>query len=333
MASFKYTTGAYLQCVTLDSAYTAGSGSMVLTSGHGGRLPASGDFWVATPRTALTDAAHIWKVTARSTDTLTVTCETDYSADTNLDAGTTLGAIFDSKALDQLRQDICQTGTDATKSGEKAGQLHLPSDAIYESRYNGSAWERWGPTWKCTEPDLDDFEWVNQGSATADTSHGGIIIYAPPNNGDSLKCLVQAAPATPYVVEAMAFVTCWPGNYVSAGLMFRHSSSGYIHSYGPSFNNAIQVRSIVWSSPTSYAAEYAGAMNVYSGLTLFHLRIADDGTNRICSYSANGYSFIPQSTETRTSYMSGGPDQIGFFADTNNATYPCYIHLIHWKVS
>lgn len=330
MSSLKYIADNDLMTVTLASTYTASSGTMSLTTNHGTRLPSSGDFWLRPT----TGTYQCIKVTTRTGDVLTVVGGQDSTTDADIAAGVSLKWVLGSSALDQFRQDLCQTGTDTGKTGEKTGQLHFPSDAIYESRYNGSAWERWGPIWKCTEPALADFAWVNQGtSATADTSHGGIIIYAPANNGDSLRCLVQAAPSPPYVIDATLLITYYPANYFSAGLLFRHSSSGYIHSYGLGYNSAVQLRNVLWSSPTAYSSEYSGALNVYNGLALLHLRIADDNTNRISSYSANGYNYMPQSTVARTHSMAGGPDQVGFFAESNNATYPCYTHLIHWKVS
>lgn len=330
MASYKEISDPHLGYVTLDSAYTAGSGSMTLTAGHGARLPASGDFWLTKVRSTINDTVYIYKVTARSTDTLTVAWVSAYGTDANHDAGATFVATRTVEAFDQLRQDICQTGTDATKSGEKAGQLHLPNDAIYESRYNGSAWDRWGPVWKCTEPALGDFSWVNQGSATADTSHGGIIICAPAHSGDDLKILEQSAPSTPYTIDAKFFVSGCLANYFNAGLVFRQSSDGKLATFGVGFSTNLRMCSVKWSNATTWTADYA-AYTIYNPFTLFHFTLADNGTNRICSMSGNGYSPVTYHSVSRTDYLTA--DQVGFFADSANAAYPCYIHLIHWKVS
>lgn len=105
MASLKYSANSSLQTVTLGSAYTSGSGSMSLTAGHGARLPASGDFWLAYDDGAGT--VRLFKVTARSTDTLTVTADaTEGSGDGNISSGETLRWALTAAALDQLKSDI-----------------------------------------------------------------------------------------------------------------------------------------------------------------------------------------------------------------------------------
>lgn len=104
MASLKYGKTASLQTVTLGSSYTSGSGSMSLTSGHGARLPSSGDFWLTYDDGAGT--VRVFKVTARSTDTLTVTAESsEGSGDGNISSGSTLRWALTCGALDQLKRD------------------------------------------------------------------------------------------------------------------------------------------------------------------------------------------------------------------------------------
>lgn len=104
MASLKYGKTASLQTVTLGSSYTSGSGTMSLTSGHGARLPSAGDFWLTYDDGAGT--VRIFKVTARSTDTLTVTAESsEGSGDGNISSGATLRWSLTCGALDQLKLD------------------------------------------------------------------------------------------------------------------------------------------------------------------------------------------------------------------------------------
>jgi hypothetical protein len=105
MASLKYVANSSLQTVTLGSGYTSGSGTMTLTSGHGARLPTGGDFWLAYNDGAGT--VRLFKVTARSTDTLTVVADaTEGSGDGNITSGETLRWALTVAALTQLRSDI-----------------------------------------------------------------------------------------------------------------------------------------------------------------------------------------------------------------------------------
>lgn len=105
MASLKYIQSSTLQSVTLGANYTAGDGSMTLTAGNGAYLPSSGDFWLSYNNGAGT--VRLFKVTARSTDTLTVTAVSgEGSGDGNISSGETLRWALTVDALDQLKADI-----------------------------------------------------------------------------------------------------------------------------------------------------------------------------------------------------------------------------------
>lgn len=105
MASLQYIQSSTLQSVTLGSNYTAGDGSMTLTAGNGAYLPSSGDFWLSYNNGAGT--IRLFKVTARSTDTLTVTAVSgEGSGDGNISSGETLRWALTVDALDQLKADI-----------------------------------------------------------------------------------------------------------------------------------------------------------------------------------------------------------------------------------
>jgi hypothetical protein len=44
------------------------------------------------------------------------------------------------------------------------------------------------------------------------------------------------------------------------------------------------------------------------------LRIVDDNTNLVYSYSIDGVNYRQLTSHSRTSFMAGGPDQVGVFA-------------------
>lgn len=109
MASYKFTPVANLGTVTLGgSGYTAASGTMVLASGQGANLPTAGDFWLEYDTGS---GIRIFKVTARSTDTLTVTPDaTEGIGDGSIAAAATLKAVTTCAALTQLKSDIVALG-------------------------------------------------------------------------------------------------------------------------------------------------------------------------------------------------------------------------------
>jgi hypothetical protein len=103
MASWKYADDSNLGEVTLGSAYTAADGTMSLTAGHGARLPSEGDFWLGYDTGA---GMRIFKVTARSTDTLTITPDaTEGLGDGSIASGQTLRPVVSNAAIDQLKYD------------------------------------------------------------------------------------------------------------------------------------------------------------------------------------------------------------------------------------
>ncbi len=330
MSTLKYlaTLGTGFQRSTISNGgagYSTGATSIVVADGT--VFPAAGDFWVGVGESS--GLPHfIKRATARTGNTITVDAAVIAGTDQNEADGVVVQWTLPPEALDQLRQDQCQTGADASKSPEKAGNLYLPNNGVYIRRDTGSGWGNWGPVFPCTEPILGDFSWVNQGSATADTSKGGIIMYAPTNSGDSLRMLVKSAPATPYTITSRVLITAYPQNYFNIGLVFRQSSDGKLQSFGVGYNAGVIVVSNTWNSPTSYTGTY-GNFSLYNVFTNLWLRIADDGVNRICSISGDQNSFIPIFSVSRTAFITA--DQVGIFVDCNNTTYPCYGHFVHYK--
>ncbi|MEN6532165.1 MAG: hypothetical protein ABFD89_00785 [Bryobacteraceae bacterium] len=320
--SYQYISDPHLQCVTLGSAYTAGSGSMTLTTEHGSRLPSSGTFWLEYPRSSVSDAARIWKVTARSGDTISVTCETVYSADANLDSGSTLAAVFDVKALDQLRADLCQTGALASASAEKAGNLYLPTDSQYMLRDTGSAFGCWGPIQKLTPPPSSGWTWDNLGSSAVDYTNGYPYLCCPRLGAAQLSLLYRTAPSTPYAVKFLLshdISGAPPGSSGSAGatttyfIGFR-DSAGKILEFGAGYTTSgPSIRTYKWASSSSASAVQTDYKNSAAGDIAWRnpcwMAIADDGTNLRTYWSIDGQHWKQFDSVSRTNLFSSGPTQ------------------------
>ena len=330
MATLKYISGEpNLQTVTLTSDYTAGDGHMHLTAGHGARLPTAGDFWIRTPLSG--DVLNVFKVTARSTDDLTVTCVTGYGADANRAAGTVFSWSFTGEALDQFRADLIQTGADASKVAEKAGNLYLPSDCGFIRRDSGAAFSSWGPIFPCTIPLVADFAWVNQDTATASNTAAGLFLSAPALTGNQLRILKKAATA-PYIWTVGFLPLVYPISAAGVGIVVRESSSGKCVSLGwHAYNaNAPVPRWCIfkWTDPDTYSAttvDLSAGGTVFGPLIL--LRVEDNDTNRIFSVSSDGINWMPLLSETRTAFCTG--DEVGLFANTSNTSGPASMTAVH----
>lgn len=211
-------------------------------------------------------------------------------------------------------------------AASNAGDLFLPSNGVVIERDTGAAWVPWGPLFPmATPPTVASLAWVNQGAATADETNGGIYLLAPANASYSLKMLTKAAPATPYTVTAWILPQVHIVNYNSVGLCWRQSSDGKIVYFGRSGPEGLIVQKA--TNPTTFSASYlARGLSAWGAICL---RIADDGTNRKCFWSLDGQHFHQFHSVGRTDFLTA--DEVGFYAQSQNATYPAGVTLLSWK--
>lgn len=350
MATLKYISAdPNLQAVSLASAYTAGDGHMHLTAGHGARLPATGDFWLRTPITGT--LANIFKCTARTDDQITIAAVTGYGADQNLPTGTGLCWVLAGESLDQLRTDINREMTvaafDALASTEyQNGDRILLTDSLYEICRIGGAWSYRYGTQKVTRPPSTGWSWDNQVSSTIDSTNGYEYLIAPSQSAAKCSWRYRTAPSTPYTVTARFLMDItgtvgYGGLANTAGIMllFRESSTGKAVSirYDLSSNSWGQTDFDKWTSSTSYSAAYASygpTANTGSIGTpmIWNARITDDATNLKMYLSIDGIHWQQFSvSKSRTDFMAGGPDQIGWGAYCNSTTV--VVALIDWTVT
>lgn len=214
----------------------------------------------------------------------------------------------------------------------KAGRLFLPNNGFVVERDTGSAWAPWGPIYPLTVPVDGDFAWINQGGASVNAAGGGIYLLAPTGTaGISFRIRKKAAPATPYTITACLLPHWIANNNSYVGLCFREAATGEISAWGPRINSTVgtgvTLSGLKYTSPTAFSASYA---DLGWGMPQpVWLRIADNGTNRICSFSADGQNWIAIHTVGRTDFLTA--DEVGFFADANQTTYPVGVTLLSWQ--
>lgn len=327
MASLKYSANSSLQTVTLGSGYTSGSGSMSLTAGHGARLPASGDFWLAYDNGA--GVVRLFKVTARSTDTLTVTPDaTEGSGDGNISSGETLRWALTAAALDQLRTDLCGYGTYANLPATcKIGDRYITSDTPYT--FVATATNTWQALYRgqaVTIPPSSGWTEVNKGGSDVITYSGAINVFGVSAASENNILLVRTAPTPPYTIEAAIQFTMPYINFSSTGLCFRQSSDGKLVRFAHITDSAYKISHTYLSSPTTGVSNGKTA-SWWPRETLW-MRIEDDNTDRNYYLSPDGVNWFEFYTETRTSNLTA--DQVGFLVgkasgDSISST------LIHWR--
>lgn len=190
-----------------------------------------------------------------------------------------------------------------------------------------------------TAPVDGDFSWINQGGAsiTARTSPTRLLLTAPASASNNVRIRKKTAPATPYVITAWFFPALGiqsTSNNPNCGLLFRESGSGKLHLFCVTVQNGNSwaIESIYNSSATAWSSTPKSISAWAAMLTgAIGLRIADDGSNRICSVTQNGEDWKPVHTVGRTTHLTA--DEVGFFCESQSSTEDSSICLVSWSQS
>lgn len=226
------------------------------------------------------------------------------------------------------------TGTGASGSepgGPTAGNLYFENNGIAIERYSGSAWERWGPIWPLAAPPTASWSWDNQGGAS-ETQTASTIFLAGAGSGSTLRIRYRTAPSAPYTITALIGLWTYPST-AGPGICFREGSSGKVHAFRFQTTSALII-SDKWTTATTFSANYTtdNTFAINQGLLAPYvwLRIADNNTNRVCSISLDGITFVQIDSQTRTDFLTA--DQVGWLVRDGTGNVP-RATLISWKVT
>lgn len=223
--------------------------------------------------------------------------------------------------------------TGSRPAASQSGNAFFPTDQQALNVDTGSVWKQFVPIFPITTPPLvSAFTWVNQSGATAtDLTGGGILLSCAASGGtaDSHRLLVETAPATPWTRTAAMFglVADLAGSRIQ--MVARESGSGKFVAYGLNFDGSTHFPKFAvttYNSPTAGVANIAFFDFLMVGPLLW-LRLADDGTNRIYSWSPNGVTWFTIYSETRTTFITA--DQVGFGINQGR-NLPTVLQLVHY---
>ena len=315
MPSLKYVDNASFQTVTLGSNYIAAGTSLVLVSGHGARLPSSGDFWLIS----LTTPANVFKVSANAADTLTVIGGQCGRADINVGSGVELAWDLTGAALDQLRADITAdlslTGAYAAlPAAGSPGRLYRATDSPYSFRDDGSAWAAYwmGRPVKSLPAALGLT--LNNGSlATADQSSGAYSLAKPATSSYDATSATAPLIGQPYtiILGYTSFLNGAGANQAYTSLVLRKASTGALWFFGNGvdFGNNFSVISL--SNPTTYGGD--NPLNFTYGQWLYSpfrfIKLVDNGTNWLISIGVDGKNWVQVYSMARNHTFT--PDEYG----------------------
>lgn len=187
-----------------------------------------------------------------------------------------------------------------------------------------------------TPPVDAEFAWINQGASTVVAASSTILLTAPAAAGDSIRIRKQAANATPWVltVNLLPITGKQTAGGATYGIGFRQSSDGKLHLLMLNqLESGGTIYSIKFTNETTFSAAYTSAlystlnMNVHL-MPIRWLRIADDGANRICSYSFDGITWTVFHTIGRTDFLTA--DETLFWSNSSDAGVASTVRLYSW---
>jgi hypothetical protein len=226
--------------------------------------------------------------------------------------------------------DIVLTSAYASRvAAATEGRLFLPNDGLYVERDTGAAWVPWGPLFPMTAPVDGDFSWTNQGGASVVTTFGGIYLSTPLSASVNYRIRRKAAPSTPYTVTAWVLHNLTNVSNQSCGICFRQASDGKLVIFALDASaTGFSLGVFKFTNETTFSATYVSRAAFALGPQVC-LRIADNGTNRICSVSTDGQNFKVIHTVGRTDFLTA--DQVGFFVNDQSNTIAAGMTLLSWK--
>ena len=282
----------------LDGAITSGQTSITVTNGSG--FPDTGDFRI------LIDT-ELLLCTARSNNTLTVVRGIEGTTATAHDDSSRVMFILTAESVRKAFSDYWPN----------VGNMPVPQNLLLK-----------GSTQLLT---TSDFTWVNQGTSVASNlDNGNIKIKIPTGTGANIRAFVRSVPTPPYTITMSLSITVDNDGASHMGPVFRESSSGKLYTFA-FFGNPNSLRILKYNSPTSFNSDLFGVQNWFPGHRAQWFRMEDDNTDLKFWYSTNGIQWIEVASETRTTFMSGAPDQVGLYGNANSTSIQDSMILTHWS--
>jgi len=197
----------------------------------------------------------------------------------------------------------------------------------------GGGW--WGTL---VSPNNTGWTGMNSGTGTTDAFGGLSILLSEASGGsDNARGLIQGitggATGGVWQYDVGIVVPTPLVNFLGGGLILYDSVSGRLYTFGPHFQGGnISVQE--WGSFTSVAQANASSVDIEGGIVF--LRVKNDGTNYIFSYSYDNVNYAQLWHVGITTYLTDTARYIGFGGDFNNSamdTSVWAIRCIHFKQS
>lgn len=264
---------------------------------------------------------EIMLCTARSTNTLTVVRGYEGTSATTHDSGAAILSNVTAGGLDRWGKDNVPHWGNSSRP---------PLNSLTDS--SGAV------------IDASDFTATNVTNGDIADDNGSIW-FAHDAAGAGEDCAVWsiAAPGTPYsaVMAFQCFMIGTAGGEGSNfGGLFRKASDGKLHTLSIGLKSGdsldlefgMQWASYKFDNATTFSSTAQTRQPMAVMTDLLWMKLEDDGTDLKFYLGMDGVHWILVYDEPRTTFMSGGPDQVGFYINNPNNTLQAQAKLVHFSI-
>lgn len=297
---------------TLNGSLTDSATSVTVSDATA--FPSDGNFRILVE-------SELMLVTARSGNVFTVTRGAETTTAVAHNTGVQVAFIVTEDSFRRLMMEYQPMVTEESVAGPLASFTNTSGAAVNSASFTAT----------------------NQGSSTLTdigTPLTAMKLTPPAGTGSNLRLYTKSAPGTPYTIYTCLSTQIFPPNGVTimshCGMCFREAGTSKVKVFG------LAAGSI---SSTDYGAIMA--LGNYTNATTFSAwdrqvpwgfnprqvwcALEDDGTNIKFHMSNNGLAFQEVWSETRATFFSTAPDEVGLYYNTNTTGSNEFLYCTHWS--
>lgn len=309
MASEKF---ANLAETTLASSYTSGGSSISVSSASG--FPTTGTFRVRLGNTSKT----VYRVDSVSGTTFTGGAEAN---DGNSNSGDAVTLVVTKGSSERFLQS------------PESGYPTAPSGVDGVDRY--------GPIAKLVPLDQSGWSWFNQGSAVVTQGSDLVNLESPTATGTNIRGRLSGSyPSPTFTLIAVVRPKFQSAGHIAGlGCLGITISDGTKHKIFvvSNFNfNTADPPPAIWVGKYNSATSAVSAtvidslLPAGSGVPVW-LKVVDNNTNQIFSFSFNGVTYTQVLSETRTTHLT--PSDIGIVIANQSGSQDAGGDILSWSLT
>ena len=184
-----------------------------------------------------------------------------------------------------------------------------------------------------SDPNAQTWSWLNQTSASTDTTRGGLFIQGTANSGVNIQAQTITAPSTPYTISVAMIPYLVDANNNKAGIFFKKSTDNKLVGFVVKRENNENFFNETFTSVNGHNGETnIGSASTFGVRSIVYLCVGDDGTNLTNSWSSDGIHWVQKNTQTETNWLVAKPDLVGFGFDSDGSNFAGGVWLLSWKI-